>query len=44
MCIVFSSLSILQYYVELDLYTIVMLENLLGTGSFDTMEGHLVHH
>jgi len=40
--IVFSSSSILQYYIKFDSCTIVMLEKLLGIRFFNIMVGHLV--
>jgi hypothetical protein len=41
--IVFPSLGILQHYVEFDIHTIVMLEKLLGVGSFGGSTGHLAY-
>jgi hypothetical protein len=40
---VFPSLGILQHYVEFDTHTIIMLEKLLGVGSFGGSIGHLIH-
>jgi hypothetical protein len=39
----FPSLGILQHYVEFDIHTIVMLEKLLGVGSFGGSTGHLAY-
>ncbi len=43
-CIVFSSLGILQCYTKFDVYTIAMMEKLLGSRSFGTILGHLACH
>jgi hypothetical protein len=43
-CIVFPSLGILLHYTKFDVHTIVMLEKLLGSRSFNTIVGHLVSH
>ncbi len=40
----FPSLGILQHYVEFNIHTIIMLEKLLGAGSFGGSIGHLVLH
>jgi hypothetical protein len=40
----FSSPNILQHYAKFDIHTIVMLEKLLGAGSFGGSIGHLVRH
>jgi hypothetical protein len=42
-CTIFPSPGILQHYIEFDAYTIAMLEKLLGSKSFGTIVGHLVH-
>jgi hypothetical protein len=39
----FPFACILQHYVKFDIHTIVMLEKLLGVGSFNCSIGHLVH-
>ncbi len=38
----FPSLGILHHYTKFNICTIVMLEKLLGVGSFDGFIGHLV--
>jgi hypothetical protein len=43
-CIVFSSPGILQCYTEFYVYTIAMMEKLLGSRSFGTILGHLACH
>jgi hypothetical protein len=43
-CTVFSSPCILQCYTEFYVYTIAMMEKLLGSRSFGTILGHLAYH
>ncbi len=43
LCILFPSLGILQHYTKFNIHTIVMLENLLGAGSFGGFNDHLIH-
>jgi hypothetical protein len=40
----FPYVGILQHYVELNTFTIIMLEKLLGAGSFGGSISHLAHH
>jgi len=40
----FPSLNILQHYAKFNNLTIVMLEKLIGVGSFGGSIDHLVHH
>jgi hypothetical protein len=42
--IVFPSQGILQDYVEFNTHTIIMLEKLIGVGSFSGSISHLAHH
>jgi hypothetical protein len=43
-CTIFPSPNILQHYTKFDVHTIIMLEKLLGSGSFFTIVDHLASH